>query len=293
MMSNGLYHTLSAIAGIGPLAAASSPATAPTAGDPLLRVILAAGLCALTIWIVWSIARPAKLSLRQTPGRANDLSPGHILFVLAAYVSPLVVAGSIIDGKPDCYWTLVTAMASQLMCIASALLVAKLTFKHGLLRGLGLDTRHWIWDTGRGVAAYLVIVPVCYALYWITGWFWPRNEGDLHELLVMLPQVSTGWKLAIGVCAVVLAPLAEEIFVRGLLQSMIRRYTGRAWFAIVLASALFAALHTGYPKDMPALFALGIALGYNYERCGRLIPSILIHALFNGFNIVIFLNAQP
>jgi len=39
---------------------------------------------------------------------------------------------------------------------------------------------------------------------------------------------------------------------------------------------------------MPALFVLSVILGYNYERCGRLYPPVLIHALFNS---VFILNA--
>ena len=290
MMSNALCHALRAIAGISLLGPAARPATQPAAGHPLLYGIVAAGLCALTIWVVRRIAHPAKLSLRRTPGRANSLSPGHILLVLAAHLTPLVILEAFVEREPGYRLRLPVTMASQLICVLAALLVAKLTFRHGLLRGLGLSMRHWVCDTGRGVVGYLAVAPVCYGLYRLAGWFWPRDQGDLHELLVMLPQVGIAWKLAIVASAVALAPLAEEIFLRGLLQSMIRRYTGRAWLAIVLASAFFAALHTSYPKDMPALFALGIVLGYSYERCGRLWPSILMHALFNGFNIAVFLS---
>ena len=34
---------------------------------------------------------------------------------------------------------------------------------------------------------------------------------------------------------------------------------------------------------MPALVVLGLVLGYNYERTGRLTAPILIHSLFNAF----------
>jgi membrane protease YdiL (CAAX protease family) len=37
---------------------------------------------------------------------------------------------------------------------------------------------------------------------------------------------------------------------------------------------------------LPALVILGIVLGYNYERSGRLWAPIMIHALFNALSIV-------
>ena len=48
---------------------------------------------------------------------------------------------------------------------------------------------------------------------------------------------------------------------------------------------MFTAIHIPYWHTLPSLFALSIALGYNYERTGRLLPPLLIHALFNAVNL--------
>ena len=111
-------------------------------------------------------------------------------------------------------------------------------------------------------------------------------------MLKAMRATSAGWNVLGMVSAIVLAPLAEETFCRGLLQSMLRRYTHRPWVAILLAGAVFAVLHYPYWQHMPALFVLALAIGYNYERCGRLYPAILIHALFNAVNIAISLAVQ-
>ena len=81
--------------------------------------------------------------------------------------------------------------------------------------------------------------------------------------------MGAGWKALDVFSAVVLAPVVEEIVFRGLLQSMLRNYFRGAWPAVLIASAIFAAMH-GSPHWFPALFALGVVLGYNYERTGRL-----------------------
>jgi len=85
--------------------------------------------------------------------------------------------------------------------------------------------------------------------------------------------------------AVVVAPLVEEMIFRGLFQTMIRSYLGRPWPAIMLTSALFAAVH-GNATHWPALFVLSVGLGYAYEKSGSLFRPIFMHALFNGISIL-------
>jgi membrane protease YdiL (CAAX protease family) len=119
-----------------------------------------------------------------------------------------------------------------------------------------------------------------------------------HQILVAMRQVSWPWVGMAIVSAVVLAPLAEEAFCRGLLQSMFRRYTHRPWAAVVLSSAIFALLHWDTVArssgaqwvQLPALLALGVVLGYNYERSGRMVAPVLIHALFNGVSVAVSLT---
>jgi len=45
---------------------------------------------------------------------------------------------------------------------------------------------------------------------------------------------------------------------------------------------LFTFVHYPHWQNMPALLALSIVLGYNYERSGRLVGPIVTHALFNA-----------
>jgi len=285
MVSKGLWLSTTSAA------LATSPPQPHIGIDPAGRGIFAVGLCVLAIWIARRLASPKRLALGGTPARHNNLTPGHILLILAAYLTAPLVA-QIAFGQPLGYrWALLATMAAQVICLAVSLLVAKLTFPLGLKRGLGLSIRHWVCDTGRAVVGYLTVVPICLALYWIAGWLFGRTEADIHPLLGLLTTAGTIWKIAIVVSAVVLAPLAEEVFLRGLVQSMLRRYLRSPWLAILISSACFAALHPGQVKDMPALAALGIALGYNYERCGRLLPAIVLHAIFNGVSIITFISA--
>ena len=124
-------------------------------------------------------------------------------------------------------------------------------------------------------------------------------------------------RIIIFVVAVVIASLFEEMIFRGLFQTTIRSYfearfwsptaqgpghhrkvscgedrvTDRygAWVAILISSGLFAAVHTE-PSHWPAMFVLGIGLGYAYEKSGSLFRPIFIHSFFNATSIIATLN---
>lgn len=179
----------------------------------------------------------------------------------------------------------VSQLASQLVWLAAALLVARKTFSGGLSRGLGLSLRRWLYDTARGLVGYLACFPVVWGMLMLTTWALPPQFQHTHEMLTALREAPRAWQAPLIVSAVVMAPLAEELFFRGLIQSLLRARTGNPWLAILVGSGLFVLSHPNTPQAMPALFALSVVLGYNYERCGRLYPSILIHAVFNGVMI--------
>ena len=57
------------------------------------------------------------------------------------------------------------------------------------------------------------------------------------------------------------------------------------WAPVLISAALFAAAPLGQGVAPVSLFPLGVALGYLYQRTHRLTPSLVCHALFNGFSL--------
>jgi hypothetical protein len=108
---------------------------------------------------------------------------------------------------------------------------------------------------------------------------------------------SVGLAIATGFLLVVIAPVAEEIFFRGLvLNAWLREYGER--FAIVGSAALFGAIHadtssvealiTSVARVLP-IFGLGLALAFVYRRTGSLLAAIGLHMGFNALSIAIAL----
>jgi membrane protease YdiL (CAAX protease family) len=60
-----------------------------------------------------------------------------------------------------------------------------------------------------------------------------------------------------------------------------------SWLPIGISSALFGLAHFGYGPEPIPLFFLALVLGYMYYRTHRIVPSIIAHAVFNLFTMVI------
>jgi membrane protease YdiL (CAAX protease family) len=279
--------------GIG---ASSQPGEAPAEAFGSLNVsLIAVGLIVLAVWIVRRVANPGKLSLTGTPPRRNSLNPAHVALVLIVFLGATAAAGAMVKYLPgeslsDDKAAVLISPVAHLAALVCSLLVASVTFRFGARAGMGLSSRHAIYDAGRALVAFLAVWPVCMGVLLLSQRVLPPDQGA-HPMLIVVKSASAFWQAMVVLSAVVMAPLAEEIFFRGLLQSMLRRHTRRPWISVLIASALFAAVHFPIAQAVPALFVLGIVLGYNYERSGRLYAPIIIHAVFNAVNIL--LHVQP
>jgi membrane protease YdiL (CAAX protease family) len=89
--------------------------------------------------------------------------------------------------------------------------------------------------------------------------------------------------LALGVYAVVLAPLVEEVAFRGFIQGRIATWASPG-AAVFLTALLFAIVHAGRPHWTYLLvpLALGIAAGSAVHRFRSVWVGVAIHALWNA-----------
>ena len=277
--------------------------------DPFgpLMVPMAMGLLLGVVWVLRTINSPRRASLARSPGRSNHLHPVVLLGVFVLYylviasvlgvwrmaLSPDDVTVTTTQGPDDtpAEATIAAACVAHTFLLTLCLFVAHKTFPLGLARGFGLTGRRWQVDILRGVFSILIVLPLCVMLLLAThaaieALFAgdPERVKELtrgHQMLESMKDLSWPWVVGTFVSAAVLASLAEEAFFRGLMQSVARQLSGSPWVAIVATSALFAIAHGGQIASWPALFALSVVLGYNYERTGRLLPSIVVHSLFN------------
>jgi len=124
------------------------------------------------------------------------------------------------------------------------------------------------------------------------------EHAESHEVLQQLAsQPSPAIRFALIIGATLAAPVFEELFFRGGLQTILRWFFTRlsagrespmsAWAPIIIVSILFGMIHELWMA--PAIFVLSLCLGYLYERTGNLWACIFMHAIFNTLNTVFFL----
>ncbi len=83
----------------------------------------------------------------------------------------------------------------------------------------------------------------------------------------------------------IFGPVCEELCFRGIVY---RGYlkSGNALGAVLLSSLLFGLIHMNF-NQAPYAFVLGVAMALLVEATGSLFSSILMHAAFNGWSVVI------
>ncbi len=106
------------------------------------------------------------------------------------------------------------------------------------------------------------------------------DESDTDEL-----GTSDGFvaALAFSLVAIVVAPVAEEIFFRAFFYRALRNRL-RVWSACLVTALIFSSLHLQYVATplvfvVIAVFAVGTCLVY--EATGSVFTVIAIHAIFN------------
>lgn len=114
------------------------------------------------------------------------------------------------------------------------------------------------------------------------GGAWP-DESVQRTVETFRTSGSLSYKILLGIVAVIIAPLTEEVIFRGFLYGVVKRFTDR-WFSTFFTALFFAAVHQHVGGLFP-LFVLAIGLAIAYEATGCLLVPIFMHAIFNGFNI--------
>jgi len=209
------------------------------------------------------------------------------VFVLDVEVVSRSVASLFSDLFPtlalDHSWILLFIYTTVQMC--SAIFIIKIVLR-GKLKNYGFRTDK-LHESFRSVLRAIVFLAPILIISWYTAYV--ANIRPFLEISLTAPNV-------IGMLCLrwIYIGLAEEIYFRGLLQTLL----GTMWDngsipkSILIASAVSGLLHLSlYPIPMGAKvnllesfysFGLGILFGYIYWKTKSLLGSILIHNIVEG-----------
>ncbi|WP_050030445.1 type II CAAX endopeptidase family protein [Verrucomicrobium sp. BvORR034] len=180
--------------------------------------------------------------------------------------------------------------SAVILIFLSLMLVGYLTIYRGLNPAEMFGLRQMSMARAFGVsigAVLLVVLSMGVILYIATslGLGWKDVDNSPQDTVKIFKNSGNVMsKVLLGVLAVVVAPLSEEIFFRGFLYGVVKRFTDR-WFAAIFSALVFAAVHQHVGSLVP-LFLLAIGFALAYETTGCLLVPVFMHALFNAGNLV-------
>ena len=249
-------------------------------------LILFLGLTAA--WIRRSCPSPLQIA----PERPNDLREDILALVILIYLVSFAVFVGIVKliagPEENEVLRLIANTGTQVVGIAACLVVAAKCFEGGsrrfLLGARGLMTSFQPTSTIVLVVLSLGLCPlVANGTMELILLVSPEYEFTTHPTIDALRDHSRPSMVVVGFWfgAVVLAPVAEELFFRGLVQTFLGSHLPRRWMAVLFSSVAFGLVHSSQVHAIGALILLGVILGLAYERSGSLIPPMMIHAVFN------------
>lgn len=106
----------------------------------------------------------------------------------------------------------------------------------------------------------------------------PVTVSSVEQSIVARDPVAMAlYAVVVSVCA----PMWEEIVFRGFLLPSLTKYMP-VWGAILVSSLAFALAHFNIQRMLPLVF-LGMVMGAVFVRSKNLLPSMLLHSLWNAF----------
>lgn len=252
-------------------------------------------LMTAALFIAWWRQRsvpPPDLEAPSTTAGLGDV----LLMVALTLLNGLTYLIGEVGADPGKSVSITTAQvvgSSMVQVQFAVLLVLYLRLVRGLspVVFLGLRRRSFrdvlVWAVGSLLLTYVLMQAA------LLGWWHgvlgtsPPEESDQVIVQAFQQSNDTGLRLAIIVAAGLVAPAVEELVYRGLIYGFARSLIEH-WPAALLSSALFALVHVDAVASLP-LFVLALGLATAYDRSRTLWVPVLMHMLFNAWNLAAML----
>lgn len=165
----------------------------------------------------------------------------------------------------------------------------------GLLTLAGFHTAGLKREVLRGIVGYLGFLPIFLLVVLFTQWLAAQLSipAESHSLVRALERYqSSSLTLLVVFQAVALAPLLEELLLRGFGLPAFERAFGPA-SALLVTALVFAVMHSGFSSLLP-MFSLGLLFGALRltSETDSIVGSITAHAMHNGLVLALVLGVQ-
>ncbi|NLL17881.1 MAG: CPBP family intramembrane metalloprotease [Clostridia bacterium] len=155
---------------------------------------------------------------------------------------------------------------------------------------LGFDWSKW----AAGLRQGLFYGPLVFLLVSLGGalvqLFHPLTDEIQPFAKIVLEAGSATEITVLCLFAVVLAPVAEELYFRGLLFGVLKDQVGLKG-GILFSGLFFGLMHFDLLRLLPLAIG-GMTLAWLYQKTGSLYASITAHGVWNGLMLIILLLSE-
>jgi len=188
--------------------------------------------------------------------------------------------------KSFIFFSVLGVIPAHLLTFALAWLIVTRAGRYPFWKTLGFE---WPANFGpwKSIGVAVALLGVGVLVTYLAG----GSKTELDELI----NSSYQTRLTTAILAATTGPLVEEIVYRGVLYSALQRVFGALW-TVLIVSSLFAGVHVAQYRSNTGVIAvitlLSFALTLVRATTGKLLPSFMIHFVFNGIQSVL-LVVQP
>ena len=198
-------------------------------------------------------------------------------------------AQALANDKTLLFFSILGIIPTHLLTLLLVWLVVTEWRKRPFWKAIGFE---WPKSASPLISA-LGCVLIAVALF-VLGAVVTSRWGGSKTQLDLLVESSLPARFATAFVAVFTAPLVEEMIYRGVLYSAVEQTLGRA-VAIGSVALLFAGVHVFQYQNNIAVIVVITMLSFSLTLMraytGKLLPSFIVHLVFNGIQSVVIVLA--
>ncbi len=251
-------------------------------------------LCVIGVvtWIMFLVMRAKARRAGVTPEPLVGARGGEwLLWGLAGFLASSLalhwLAGwGVHHGLGATRGPVALSLALQLTASVAGLMVLRRAMIAGGLRpiDIGIGSSSVATDIRWGLAGYSAMVPLLLPAVCLVQRLLPQLPDHAHPAVgIAGGNAPAAARVMLFVAAVVVAPIVEEVFFRGVLLNALWARTGRRGVAIAGSAFVFAIIHPQFYLGWIGVFVIGTVLGIVFVERRSLLPCIVLHAVNNCF----------
>jgi len=223
-------------------------------------------------------------SPRKVPFNILDITIVLIAYIYISYTINyllIIYVGNVLPNSTIS----ILSYAIQIISLLVILLILNKKYSFKSFSLIGFKSFSFFKAIKLSIFAYITYLTVMSLLLYSTvkyNYHLP-GIGEQEEHISLFGDNAIGIIL-LGITAIIIAPLMEEILFRGYILTTINKYYS-TFVSILISSILFATVHLEFQVFIPLLI-LGIILGYLRTSNNNIYYSIIFHVLNNSIAFI-------